>query len=378
MADISSSLLIRFFEEAASSLSEYESDECLCSLPLQRKALLQVQLSCLARVVEEHNDDDAITVEQVQDALKELSSQQNVDETVKEAMNTMNDAARLAFCRLVLHDECRWDVTQSPPRTLNDGHTPMLRQDLVEYAGLCNGVVRLGNVQEHLRNGTKLFDDIEPKSPSPIFCQKRLERIQQLLLRAVGFEIEFGKKEIERYYRGNSDLLDDELLQLLNQLSSNMTVAITNASIDTTATQALSDQDKGGVTRVVSVSYSEKVVGSDGHEISTTSAPARESIRQDEHDEQQLSQLKMAKQAASLEQTILNELMSLSEEEREAKLKLARQTHEEFVTRAMELPAGPERIAFLTSVDPEKQQLLLIHKLWTSRSEVDGGNGKLK
>lgn len=55
----------------------------------------------------------------------------------------------------------------------------------------------------------------------------------------------------------------------------------------------------------------------------------------------------------------------MSEGERTSKLQVAKQANDDFVRQAMEIPAGPERIAFLTSVDPETQQLLLIHKLWT-------------
>ena len=362
MAEIPSSLLICFFQEAASSMAEYESEECVCSLSVHRKALLQVQLSCLSRVVANY---DSVTVEQVQNSFKDLGASTNMDTEVREAMQAMNEAARVAFCRLVLHDECRWNSTKTPPRTLNRGEKPMSRADLVEYAGLCNGVVRLPNFQKHLKDGSKLFYNVE--TPSPMFAQKRLDRIQELLLRAIGFDIDFGKKEIARYYQGD-EALDTELTQLLNQLSSNMTVALTNASLEGT----LSDQDTGGVTRVVSVSYSEKIVSPDGREISTTSAPAHESIREQVED-QQLLQLKMARQAASLEQSILDDLLALSEEDRLAKLEMAKQAHDDFVTRAMELPSGPERISFLTSVDPDTQRLLLIHKLWTKKLEENDG-----
>ena len=209
----------------------------------------------------------------------------------------------------------------------------------------------------------------EPTS-SPMFASKRLERIQQVLLRAVGFDIEFGKREIERFYFHSGSELDDELVQILNNLSSNMTMAIANAtSMEADccgSTEELSDQNQGGVTRVVSVTYSEKILSPDGRQVSTTSnsAPASETIQEHDEDEQ-LSQLKMAQQAASLEQSILNELMTMSETNRRAKLDLAKQTHNDFLRQAMEIPAGPERISFLTSVDPNQQQLLLIHKLWT-------------
>jgi len=44
MTNIPHSLLIHFFLEAASSMEEYESNGCILSLTIHRKALLQVQL----------------------------------------------------------------------------------------------------------------------------------------------------------------------------------------------------------------------------------------------------------------------------------------------------------------------------------------------
>jgi hypothetical protein len=81
----------------------------------------------------------------------------------------------------------------------------------------------------------------------------------------------------------------------------------------------------------------------------------------------------MATQAASLEQSILGQLLSLREDDRQTQLELARNTHEDFVRRAMEIPAGLERISFLTSIDSDKQRLLVMHKIWTNMlTENDG------
>lgn len=369
MASIPSSLLSSFFREATKSLAEYtldESDYCVRSLSLLRKSLLQVQLRCLTQVV---SDYPGVTVEQVQHALKDLGSVQHVDTNVEEAMNAMNDAARLAFCRLVLREECRWETTKSP-RTLNHGERPMIRSDLVEYAGLCNGVVRLTNVKKHLRDGSRLFDDLSSETPMTIFPQKRLERIQEQLLRAIGFDVDYGKKEINRYFFPKTgESVDPELAHVLNRLSSNMSVAIMDASLESAA---LSDQDEGGVTRVVSVTYSEKVVSPDGRELSTTGAPTQESIVE-QTEEQQLAQLRMARQAASLEQSIRSELLSLPEDDRQTQIELAKNAHEDFIRRAMEIPAGPERISFLTSMDSDTQRLLVMHKIWTNvLTENDG------
>ena len=371
MTSIPPSLFVAFFRDATKSLNECElgpDETCVVrSLSDIRKTLLQAQVTCLARVV---SDYDAVTVEQVQHALKDLGSSKHVDTQVKEAMDGMNDAARLAFCRLVLREECQWDTTAkaAAPRTLTH-NTPMERSDLVEYAGLCNGVVRLPSVKKHLRDGSRLFDDIDPTSPASIFPQKRLERIQQQLLRAIGFDIEFGTQEIKRYF--TSDALDPELAHVLSQFSSNMTVAITNASMESTEV-ALSDLENGGVTRVVSVNYSEKIISSDGQEMSSTGAPVGETIVE-QSEEQQLAHLQMARDAAALEQSILGNLLSLTEEDRAAQLEVAKNAHEDFMRRAMSLPVGQERISFLTSVDPETQRLLVMHKIWTKMlAENDG------
>jgi hypothetical protein len=246
----------------------------------------------------------------------------------------------------------------------------MIRSDLVEYAGLCNGVVRLTNVKKHLRDGSRLFDDLSSETPMPIFPQKRLERIQEQLLRAIGFDVDYGKKEIHRYFFPKTgESIDPELAHVLNQLSSNMSVAIMDASLESAA---LSDQDEGGVTRVISVTYSEKIVSPDGRELSATGAPTQESIVE-QTEEQQLAQLRMARQAASLEQSIRSELLSLPEDDRQTQIELARNAHEDFIRRAMEIPAGPERISFLTSMDSDTQRLLVMHKIWTNvLTENDG------
>ena len=369
MANIPSSLLSSFFREAAKSLAEYSLDEsydCVCSLSLLRKSLLEVQVRCLTQVV---SDYPGMTVEQVQHTLKDKGSFQHFDTNVMDAMNMMNDAARLAFCRLALREECRWETTKST-RTLNRGERPMIKSDLVEYAGLCNGVVRLTNVKKHLRDGSRLFDDLSPETPTPIFPQKRLERIQEQMLRAIGFDVDYGKKEIHRFFFPQAgESIDLELEHILNQLSSNMTVAIMDASLESAE---LSDHDKGGVTRVVSVSFSEKILSADGREISTTGAPMQESIVE-QTEGQQLAQLRMAREAASLEQSIRNELLSLPEDDRQNQTELARIAHEDFMRRVMEIPAGPDRIAFLTLIDSDTQRLLVMHKIWMNiLSENDG------
>jgi hypothetical protein len=74
-----------------------------------------------------------------------------------------------------------------------------------------------------------------------------------------------------------------------------------------------------------------------------------------------------------LQQEILGELLNMCDEERDAKLKLAKQEADKFIQQAMQMPPGPERVSFLRSVDPETQKLMAMHKLWGNMLAANGG-----
>eukprot|EP00957_Ditylum_brightwellii_P067155 5097388-Ditylum_brightwellii.AAC.1 len=99
----------------------------------------------------------------------------------------------------------------------------------------------------------------------------------------------------------------------------------------------LSDVNEGGVTRVLSVE--EKTVQIDGNddEILVGSggggAPSMATMEQ-QRDVRQEEHLKMARQAAQLQQGIIDDLLSLDEHEREATLKDAKEAHEMFMEKA--------------------------------------------
>ena len=69
----------------------------------------------------------------------------------------------------------------------------------------------------------------------------------------------------------------------------------------------------------------------------------------------------------------LNELLAMRDEERDAMLKEAQQTVEQVLRKAFELPSGPERIAYMTSLDAETQRLIALKKLWDNLLASNGG-----
>ena len=81
----------------------------------------------------------------------------------------------------------------------------------------------------------------------------------------------------------------------------------------------------------------------------------------------------MARQASLSQQELVNELLAMRDEERDAMLKEAQQTVEQVLRKAFELPSGPERIAYMTSLDAETQRLIALKKLWDNLLASNGG-----
>lgn len=369
MTTVPSSLLLAFFQDATNTLNTCSQVKVGDSLVDIRKSLLQLQLETLNRVVATHNSDnlDSLTAEQVQQQLQTLgsgSTSGTLDAQVMTAMKDMNQAARFAFCRLVLRLECllvQPPAQRRPNALIMSGKMP--REHILEFFGLCNGAVQLENVKEHLRSGKPFFSDLPtPPTPPSIFPQKRLEQLQRLFLQAVGYDADFGTMEIKRIFfdptsSSNSDLRDDKALATyFGSLVTNMNAALNTASLEATHVQHFASTADDGVTRVVSVEHSE-VDGTDPQNL-----------------QQQQQRVMMARQAAALQQDILQELLNMDETTRVQKLKLAKDASEDFMKRAQNVPPGPQRVAFLRAMDPTTQRLLATHKLWTHRQMMLAAN----
>jgi hypothetical protein len=388
-------LFLIFFGEACTDLNECKIQSSFSLVDL-RNLLLTNQRFCLERVVDEYNLQHATqwTAQKVQDALKNLQSQESAVKT-KDAMAAMNDAARLAFCRLVLYSEClrQQETGDESGRQYLEKEEPIQRSQLLEFCGLCSAATRLPMVQEYVRDGTDLFDSTATVAlqtgnddPSKNIPPYRLDVIQRLFFRAVEIDPDHGMAEIKRiFFSGNDNEHDElandaELVGIFEAAVTRMNAMLTDILQQKQQQQranvaALSDYNDDGVTRVVAVEYSEKIIDETGKIVETSSqlGPVASQVMEQQTAQQQQQQFEVARQAAALQQEILGQLFSLSEEDREEELAEAAKAEQDFLAKAMAIPAGPERIDFLRSVAPETQRLMVMHKLWQGMLAAHGG-----
>ena len=113
-----------------------------------------------------------------------------------------------------------------------------------------------------MTQGCILFPDID--TPSSIFPEKRLEHIQRWFLRALGRDPDYGTKEIKRRFlaslNGKScNDKDSRLQQAFLSWTATMQTVLAEANASRSHDKLVSDD---GMTRVVSVQYSEKLIDS--------------------------------------------------------------------------------------------------------------------
>jgi hypothetical protein len=403
--EIPQDLLLNFFQEACKDMNDCKIQGPFSLVDL-RNFLLTNQRFCLDRVVDEYNlehKDNAIkwTSPKVQDCLRNLKAQE-MDDNVREAMEAMNTTARLAFCRLVLYSECLRQQESEPdesssgkPHTNLEKEEPIQRSQLLDFCGLCSAATRLPMVQNYVRDGTDLFHNdtdtsatpmlptVTDDNPSRNIPPYRLDMIQRLFFRAVEVDPDHGMAEIKRIFfsgeNSHDELANDaELVTTFQAAVTRMNTMLTDIlqQQQQASMAKLSDFNDGGVTRVVAVEYSEKIIDNTGNVAESGSnrlGPVATQAMEQHSSQQQQEQFDVARQAGALQQEILGELFSLPEQHRQEKLAEAEKAEKEFLAKAMELPAGPERITFLRSVDPETQRLMVMRKLWLGMLAAHGG-----
>lgn len=168
-----------------------------------------------------------------------------------------------------------------------------------------------------------------------------------------------------------------KVTETLTKYSSAMTVAVTNASMFNIG-ESDDHANNDGTTRVVSVSYSEKIISvpnittddnNEGHTVSSDSLSAPKSNTIDEHElSHQRRELDTAKAASMLQQQLWNEFQSLPPQEKARMVEKSKMAHEEFLSKVANTPPGDDRILLMQSIDSEVQKLLVIYKLWCSQS----------
>jgi len=394
-----------------------------CVLDQQYAVLLETSEIYQKQNQQHNNGSNSITlsVNQVQERLSQLKHEPNLSHELKMAMEDMNDAARIAICKLILHaedeqqqqschdkgDEGEETTIKSPSflsrRKLQD-EGRLDRNKLMEYFGLCQASLKLECVVKFMAGETtSLFerksndnnDDHKTATAvtTSIFPQSRHEYVQQLLAKSMGWDPGFVTSELRQIFveknKNSVDINDEdddeyynkEVVLLFQQLVEQIMAAVRLASLRIKSQQDSklpNDLDKGGNTRVVSVQYSEFEISSDGtKEKSKINAPERlsqeERIDDSITEEEKKRQLRLASEATMLQQTILGKLYNMDEHERNNVLNEAEVVSKEFMEQAMELSPGQERIDFLRRVDPVTSRQLAIHKLWTGMLEANGG-----
>ena len=387
----------------------------------------------------------------------------------QQAMEEMNDTARTTFCYFVIWSELHYDevcqnqsaLTNSPsssssPRTLisssssnttgsnnnnNNNNNCMKSSDVLEFCGLCRTAVRISDVMRYLQHGTPIFPNIQmlqlsssslplpssssSSSPPPEctfqFPQQRLQYLQRLFLRAMGYDPDYGTQLIQEMFYNNKqhdessmEHIDANVLsvfrnmeQLMEQTLNDITNKLTLETFHgTNQTNDISnDTNTDGVTRIVGVTYSEKYIDAEtGQDIMTihpndhtggenhapqsltmnyndddtfltTSATAapntndNDSATHPTNTSNRSTDETWQRQAAELEQEILGELLSMREEERDMKLQMIHRVVQTVMDHARSLPEQQDRISYLTQLDYTTQRCLCMKKIWDTMLE---------
>lgn len=416
---IPASFFFGFFENAKVRMEEHpkeglklvndDEEGFPISLQQHRELLLEEQVLVLKEEVSRYVDSSAsaaVSLSCVQDRLRELGRKEgtchisfgeNEEEEEKlrleKVMEEMNESARLAFARAVLKSEVDWvhhrevqtgskqleDIyahrtlrVQLPPAE-EEGHPS---NAIMDFCSLCIAAVKIPAVIHHLYHGTDIFKSTtttttittgsrtaEEEETTVMMMHQRLGSLQNVYFCALGYHPQFGHSELKRFlhrylmmsnHPSNDNNTDTALHKTLQSFITSMQLVQTNYT-----NQSVNND---GITRVVSVSHSEKIIHSSNNDASELvgGPPIRHSMHEEE---QQKDHLEMAKKAASLQQSILSSIQHMSKEQRELELVKAKKVHDDFLSAAMKLPPGPERVNFLQSVDQNTQRLLIIHKL---------------
>jgi hypothetical protein len=368
-ATVSLPLLLRYFELSTNLLlkladdSNYVFSEPELTLHWHRNRVVSAQLNALTDTLLECDSD--IDAEVFQDVLREIGvgNFTNVDggdgelRRLVDAVERTNEAAREAFARSVVFLEMRGDSKHN--RHLH-ANKDLDRSSLMEYCGLAMSAVRLPEIKKFLFDGTRVRDcDV----PSEVILTKeeRLLYIQRLIWRAIGWDPDTASNQIRLLLKnGHSELMNDkDVMEAVTKYVSCMTVAATNASPESDLAEYSHVGD--GITRVVNVIYSEKVVTNDT--IQSLSAPTSNSMTEHTNVEHQAFEQRQQLEVAKMRQQIHDDFHSLSTDEQCKTLAMAKLAQEKFLKQIMNTPPGAERVLLMKNINAETQKLLIIHKM---------------
>lgn len=389
MTSVPPSMLVDFFIRSRAAMMDCRSTTFL-TIAECRQQLLKEQLLCLEDAVNKYNSTlndptQHLTLEKVQEELKSF-------DTPSEEMEAMNDAARSSLARMVLQAQSRRDapVAASTPTT-------MTRSDLLDFCSLVHAAMGVEEVQQYVKGSVdSLFGDQEEAPPgtssSSLSPRDRIEYVKKLFWQALGYhDSEWSAKELSRILQEQQAQNDTELLTLFFQTFSNIMDIISEIEGQQNGTPfGHGDANNGsnktnlqddGVTRVVSVQYSESVLtnaetgnsqqqqqqesSSSGIRMLGVAPNQQPSIHEDD-DQQEV--VAAHKQTAALRESLLQELLQMEEGDRVIELKRAEEAVISFQQRILQVQPGVERIAILQDMDADTRRLLALHSTWQTYS----------
>eukprot|EP00339_Tiarina_fusa_P015545 CAMPEP_0117061436 /NCGR_PEP_ID=MMETSP0472-20121206/42750_1 /TAXON_ID=693140 ORGANISM="Tiarina fusus, Strain LIS" /NCGR_SAMPLE_ID=MMETSP0472 /ASSEMBLY_ACC=CAM_ASM_000603 /LENGTH=207 /DNA_ID=CAMNT_0004780071 /DNA_START=187 /DNA_END=806 /DNA_ORIENTATION=+ len=197
--------LLSFFQNACNALQNLDVKAYGTRLSLAdcRRCILEKQKSVLHQSVP--NDLD-LSIEQVQQRLAKLKQESDLSAALKTSMTALDEAARFALCTLVLYNQNHWGDQNGGRDLQTTGR--MDRSRLLEFIAINRTALKLRRIViKYLSDGPPLFED----SPTPDkqatalrFPQPRLEHIQRLLSRAIGWDPLFTTSELRRIFFDNA------------------------------------------------------------------------------------------------------------------------------------------------------------------------------
>jgi hypothetical protein len=320
------------------------------------------------------------------------------EECLYESMQRMNEAARLAFVRSVINayqkeiERKMFGKRQEIEEAVGDPliNSSISRQEMLEYFGLVIVALSMDDVQRYLAYGGQIdFSEVsssfQKQADEHSAPETRLLVLQGLFLRAVkGLSITenptvFILREAKRLLltettssstdeqERSKDDGDEEFLRVFENYLSAVRVARENAI----SSSNLKDLDHDGVTRVVSVTYSEISPMDVGEATSPMSLPPQQSVMDEHRESEQRKNLSMARKASEMQQTLMDQLLVMDEDDRALALREAKEARDNFLKEALSIPPGPQRILFMQSIDEENQKKLIMHRLWESKIAND-------
>ena len=356
-------LLLQYFEQATKQLLKLKDGEVVVpsestELNWHRNRIVKAQLLALSETLSKYEGE--FSAEAVQAVLREVGTGNfnNVasigdDEvTLVKVMENTNETAREAFARSVLFAEMQSGSNARDLHTRAD----LDRSTLMEFFGLAMSCVRIPEIQRFLLEGKIVTEETNGEVFST--PEERLLYIQRALWRALGWDPDAASDHIKLLVEGGSELMKDkEVAETFLKYMSSMTVAATNASMGNDLTEEI---NADGTTRVVNVTYSEKVLTSDA--VHSLSAPRTNEMNEHTNEQQSFEQ-RQQRDVAKLRQDIHEEFTSLSPDEQRHILVKAKQAHDDFLQSVLSTPPGADRVTLMKNIDMETQKLLIIHKM---------------